>query len=255
MDGFDKEGKLWQQSLGSNWKTIHERRLHTLSNLTLSGYNPELSNRNFSDKKKEYAKSNVGLTRELANLSDWTEDAIRTRGEKLSLAAINLWSRPTGGDKYTPTTDLGLEEIVVTEPDQTNTGRYIVVTIDWNETGRSIPREIIANSVAAETMVRFIGRLITVLGDEAAIKLSQLRISRGPLLTRNPKKDFLIKKDFLNSAKGNLYAHKQVPGTTYYVLTHSATKEKVEQMRLAADVLEVSQAIRINLADGIPDEA
>ena len=35
----------WRQSLGENWEAIQERWLHTISNLTLSGYNSNYSNK------------------------------------------------------------------------------------------------------------------------------------------------------------------------------------------------------------------
>ena len=37
----------WQQELGSNWQEVHEKYLHTIGNLTLTGYNSELSDRPF----------------------------------------------------------------------------------------------------------------------------------------------------------------------------------------------------------------
>ena len=35
----------WQEELGPEWKTVQERWLHTIGNLTLTGYNSELSDR------------------------------------------------------------------------------------------------------------------------------------------------------------------------------------------------------------------
>ena len=42
----------WQSELGENWREVHEKYRHTIGNLTLTGYNPELSNRSFRDKQK-----------------------------------------------------------------------------------------------------------------------------------------------------------------------------------------------------------
>jgi len=41
----------WQKMLGENWKEIQSTYLHTLGNLTLTGYNSELSDISFVDKK------------------------------------------------------------------------------------------------------------------------------------------------------------------------------------------------------------
>ena len=42
--------EVWQQELGENWQEIQEKYLHTIGNLTLTGYNPELSDRPFTGK-------------------------------------------------------------------------------------------------------------------------------------------------------------------------------------------------------------
>ena len=41
----------WQNDLGDNWKNIQEKYLHTLGNLTLTGYNSEYGDRPFSEKR------------------------------------------------------------------------------------------------------------------------------------------------------------------------------------------------------------
>ena len=42
----------WRQALGENWKALQEEWLHRLGNLTLTGYNPELSDRPFLEKRE-----------------------------------------------------------------------------------------------------------------------------------------------------------------------------------------------------------
>jgi hypothetical protein len=62
----------WQQSLGVNWKEIQKKYLHTIGNLTLTGYNPELSDRPFHEKrdtKGGYADSPLRLNRGLGRLN------------------------------------------------------------------------------------------------------------------------------------------------------------------------------------------
>lgn len=41
----------WQKDLGENFEAIHEKYLHTIGNLTLTGYNAEYSNKSFQEKK------------------------------------------------------------------------------------------------------------------------------------------------------------------------------------------------------------
>lgn len=41
----------WQDSLGEDWRNIQETWLHTLGNLTLTGYNAECSDKSFVEKR------------------------------------------------------------------------------------------------------------------------------------------------------------------------------------------------------------
>ena len=44
----------WQKILGiDKWNEVQEKYLHTLGNLTLTGYNSELGDKPFADKQKD----------------------------------------------------------------------------------------------------------------------------------------------------------------------------------------------------------
>ena len=47
--------------LGEEWEKIHDTLLHTLGNLTLTGYNTELSNSAFDIKQVELDRSHLDL--------------------------------------------------------------------------------------------------------------------------------------------------------------------------------------------------
>ena len=100
-----KFGKAWQAVLGDEWRSIHERRLHTLGNLTLSGYNPALSNRTFAEKKLELAKSNLVLNRWFDKVAVWAASQIEDRTNRLAQEIGKLWPRPVGGDYKPPSDD------------------------------------------------------------------------------------------------------------------------------------------------------
>ena len=84
----------WRQKLGPKAEEIHERLLHTIGNLTLSGYNPELSNKPFQDKKTEYKNSNIVITRSVSEYSNWNEDTIVERSKDLIDIAKKIWKAP-----------------------------------------------------------------------------------------------------------------------------------------------------------------
>ena len=83
----------WKSSLGKDYQTIKSRWLNTLSNLTLTGYNSELSNKTFNTKKKIYQESNVSLNKYFQNVDVWNEDSIKKRAEKLADIAVKIWQR------------------------------------------------------------------------------------------------------------------------------------------------------------------
>lgn len=91
------------QKLNSKWEDYlrerndsqtHEQWLHTLGNLTLTAYNPELGNKNFDDKKKIYEQSNFYYTRALKDYPEWTSRQIQERAQKLADEAIKIWILP-----------------------------------------------------------------------------------------------------------------------------------------------------------------
>jgi uncharacterized protein with ParB-like and HNH nuclease domain/predicted transport protein len=101
----------WRQALGPDWKQIQEEWLHRLGNLTLTGYNPELSDRSFVDKRNHqqggFCTSPLRLNQGLGQLEEWDADAIRTRGERLAQRALEVWAAPQLSDEqrqlYKPT--------------------------------------------------------------------------------------------------------------------------------------------------------
>lgn len=99
-DRADSLSPEWQAMLGPNWPEVQERLVHTLGNLTLTGYNSELGDRPFSEKKrlpepKGYIHSRLGMTREIAALPDWNEARITIRAADLAAQALTLWPFPS----------------------------------------------------------------------------------------------------------------------------------------------------------------
>jgi hypothetical protein len=74
--------------------------LHTLGNLTLTGYNAEMSNAPFAQKRAWYAGSNFTLNLYFTGVTKWDADAIKLRGETLADLAISIWPDVAGdGDR------------------------------------------------------------------------------------------------------------------------------------------------------------
>ena len=87
----------WQKELGENWKEIHEKFRHTLGNLTLTGYNSEMGDRPFIEKrdmKRGYKKSAIHLSQDIRDLDHWNKEEIIKRTKKLSKLALKVWPYP-----------------------------------------------------------------------------------------------------------------------------------------------------------------
>jgi hypothetical protein len=110
----DKWGSEWRRVLGNDWEEEHERWVHTLGNLTLTGYNSEMSNRPFADKRRDLANSNLELNKSIAEASSWDTGAIAERAEVLATQIAELWSRPP---------DIEYEQDTDVEPDLAAQGR------------------------------------------------------------------------------------------------------------------------------------
>lgn len=81
----------WESELGPQAREHWARLLHTLGNLTLTGYNPDMSNRRYTEKREAFAASHFELNRYFANVETWTADAIEARGQALTERALTIW--------------------------------------------------------------------------------------------------------------------------------------------------------------------
>lgn len=89
--------KEWQEALGEDWKRVHETWLHTIGNLTLTGYNAEYSDSSFLKKRDMsggFKESPLKLNQGLSQLDQWNEDAIKARARRLSEMAVSVWQAP-----------------------------------------------------------------------------------------------------------------------------------------------------------------
>ncbi|MEY9851439.1 uncharacterized protein with ParB-like and HNH nuclease domain/predicted transport protein [Leifsonia sp. EB41] len=87
----------WREALGPDWQEIQQKYLHTLGNLTLTGYNSEYSDHPFAKKRDMeggFKDSPLRLNRGLGKLDEWNVDEIELRAHTLANDALFIWSRP-----------------------------------------------------------------------------------------------------------------------------------------------------------------
>lgn len=89
----------WAEDLGTDYAQIHDTWQHRLANLTLSGYNPHLSNATFIEKRDDpdggYKASGLRINQRLAQLERWTLPEIEARSRELvEHARDKIWAYP-----------------------------------------------------------------------------------------------------------------------------------------------------------------
>ncbi len=87
----------WKRDLGENFQAIHDKYLHTIGNLTLTGYNQEYSNNSFQEKRdmeKGFKQSPLRINQSLKGFESFGEKEIEKRANDLADWALKIWTYP-----------------------------------------------------------------------------------------------------------------------------------------------------------------
>jgi hypothetical protein len=90
------DAKEWKDMLGARWRDDHERAVHTLGNLTLTGFNQTMSNKSFATKRTTLKASKLTLNEAFHGLRRWNADSIDARGEQIGREFLERF--PVVGD-------------------------------------------------------------------------------------------------------------------------------------------------------------
>jgi len=117
----------WKNTLGENWTEIHEKYLHTLGNITLTGYNSEYSNKPFIEKRdmegKGFRDSRLFLNKYLSTIEGWSEENIKERAKKLQERTLSIWKYPS--TEYKPKKDMS-KIFTLADEETVFTGKTII---------------------------------------------------------------------------------------------------------------------------------
>ncbi|MCQ2787969.1 DUF262 and DUF1524 domain-containing protein [Helicobacter pylori] len=89
--------EAWKRDLGENFQAIHDKYLHTIGNLTLTGYNDKYSNNSFQEKRdmeNGFKQSSLKLNQGLKDLESFGEKEIEKRANDLADRALKIWTYP-----------------------------------------------------------------------------------------------------------------------------------------------------------------
>lgn len=219
----------WQIELGKKYEEIFSQYLHTIGNLTISGYNSELSNKSFNDKKEIFKNSNISICRNICDFGMWNDETIRARAKMLFEAALKIWSLP---EKYNTQKEQSsiidyttpysiLEEIKITgeKPKQLilMDTEYSVST--WKELIRTLCKELYElDSTVLYNLVKhkdFTGRERYIINDSAESMNSPYKIGEGIFIETN-----LSALDILNYCR-IICNHYRISDDVYYMLNRN----------------------------------
>lgn len=90
---------IMPKKINKDWNFIdedsHGKYLHRIGNLTLTGYNSEMSNKSFLEKKKAgFNESPLRLNAYLQKVEKWDIEEIEKRGKELAKKMLNIWEIP-----------------------------------------------------------------------------------------------------------------------------------------------------------------
>ncbi|GAA8171073.1 DUF262 and DUF1524 domain-containing protein [Helicobacter pylori] len=102
----------WKRDLGENFQEIHDKYLHTIGNLTRTGYNSKYRNNYFQEKRGmegDFKDSPLSLNQSLKDLESFSEEEIKKRANDLADLALKIWTYPKLNaetlEKYKPKKD------------------------------------------------------------------------------------------------------------------------------------------------------
>ena len=81
----------WKNVLGDNCQEIYGKYLNTIGNLTITGYNSEMSNKPFKDKKLTYEQSPFNLNKQLCTYENFGYEEFMNRQKFLGEKAKEIW--------------------------------------------------------------------------------------------------------------------------------------------------------------------
>ncbi|OFK54605.1 hypothetical protein HMPREF2811_08095 [Globicatella sp. HMSC072A10] len=205
----------WEIDLGEESEHIHEMYVHNLGNLTLTGYNPKMSNRSFFEKQnmdRGFRESHfVNLNAIPASVESWGEEEIIQRRDSLIEQSLKIWEYPE--TEYTPKKDV--EDLY--EFDGINT------FTNYTAKGYTFRNE---DYHTVESWIDFYIQLVTIITKENPSAIGRIAESEN----RTGLDSVFLTKQERKTAE-------IIPGI--YAKTHLSNRDKISIIKQLFDILEI----------------
>ena len=232
--------KDWHEMLGDDYERIHREHLHTLSNLTLTGYNSEYSNRSYNDKmhleikdkktgdlqKVGFAESRLPMNKWIADHEVWNEDALIERQDWWVNNLRKIW--PILETDFAPTI--------------ADTSVYLLDDIDL--TGTSVKSvEVFGEVFSVSNWASALDAIVEAIHDNRSNFFDML--SEDEFVARSIRSDL-----------GALRAGMEIHNTGYFVDIASSTNTKLRLVHRLAEVYNLNRDdIRAEIVTGKADRS
>ncbi|HGM3508409.1 TPA: DUF262 domain-containing protein [Clostridioides difficile] len=207
----------WKESLGENYKEIHDKYLHTIGNLTLTGYNSKLSNKTFEEKKEMesgFKDSRLYLNKYISFIDKWNEEEIKNRTKILLDRAVEIWKYPN----------------VTYEPPSNSENIFTLEDDDVNFTNESIVSfSILGESYKVKNWTEFYEQVALTLYDLDPVRFNSI-------IEKAYKRDFIDNnksKDVSKLRRGARISE------NIYLETHLNTEAKLNIMRFLLNEFDI----------------
>lgn len=218
----NKDNEEWRNEIGKNFDIVYDKYLHTLGNLSLTGYNSKLSDKSFREKVFIINKISkfTTLNEDVVNKDAWNESTIVARAERLSNKLLQDLKLPEIFDKN-PVIETSDKENIHHLYD--DSGDYI-----GKKTTNFIFREENIQVFSAKDMlVKFIERLYYLDSE----KLENM--------ARSNWKSQNATKPALSFDLNKLYSPEEILNTGIYVETLKSFKGIVDLIKLLLNEFEL----------------
>ncbi len=165
----------WKEALGPEWKRISDTYLHTLGNLTLTGYDSEHRDKEFSLKRTipgGFAELPLSTNQGLAAIPVWNEEAIQSRAERISKEACKVWCRPSLPPHVIEAFRKGTPAAETTSTTAAGLPSSIAGLLDkLRERAKALDPTVVEESDGASLYFRADEKIATVIADEEGLRI------------------------------------------------------------------------------------
>ena len=222
----------WKKELGDEYQLVYDTYLHTLGNITLTGYNSEWSNKPFLNKKEQILEVSKFkfLNSDILSMSKWTKEEILNRTDRLAKSLLEIYPYPENIKTYIKNEN-DIENIDITEDiDYDFTSKEI---LEYEYDGKNY-------QVTEKSWSTFMVEILGKIYEEDTVKFHSRIIESSSFSDKIKYKCF--NKEYIH----NKY-YESSNGKKLYFNTVQDTNSKIRLINSIIEILDIDISIIIKL--------